>query len=74
VQLVREAEQPVVLARVLEVEDVLRQDADLADAGAGRLELGQRGYAFLGFACLGERRQANGQPKPSVRGKPDRGW
>ena len=42
VELVREAEEPVVLQRVGEVEDVLGDDPDLADARARRLELGER--------------------------------
>jgi hypothetical protein len=42
VQEVGEAEEPVVLPRIVEVEDVLGGDADLADARARRLELGER--------------------------------
>jgi hypothetical protein len=36
---VRRAKEDVVFLRVVGIEDVVGEDADLADAGAGRLEL-----------------------------------
>src|SRR5205814_12891 len=42
VQRVRRAVGKAVFVRVIEVEDVVRLDHDLADDGAGRLELGKR--------------------------------
>jgi len=73
VQLVREAVESVVLARVVEVEDVLREDADLADARSRGLELGEgwNGLArrgLLGAAgpgCPRQGRQAGEQAMPN---------
>jgi len=53
VQLVREAVESVVLARVVEVEDVLREDADLADARTRGLELGEARDALARRRLLG---------------------
>jgi hypothetical protein len=65
VQLVGEAIKPVVLARIAQVEDVLGDDADLADARAGGLELGERRNAGrrlgAGPACPGQGGEANEQ-------------
>ena len=64
---VGEPEQPVVLARVREVEDLLREDADLADARARVLELGEARQALRRLlrggqpGCPGQRRKANEQ-------------
>jgi len=64
VQLVGEAEEEVVLARIAQVEDVPGDDADFADARAGRFELGERGKRLrllrAGPAgCAGQRREAS---------------
>jgi hypothetical protein len=65
VQLVGEAIQPVVLARIAQVEDVLGDDTDLADARARRFELGEAWNAGwrlgAGPACPGEGGEANEQ-------------
>jgi hypothetical protein len=65
VQLVGEAIEPVVLARIAQVEDVLGDDADLADAGAGGLELGEgRNAAWrlcISLACPGQGGEASEQ-------------
>jgi hypothetical protein len=65
VQLVGEAIEPVVLARIAQVEDVLGDDADLADACARRFELGEAwnagGGLCAGPACPGEGGEANEQ-------------
>ncbi|HEV3010518.1 MAG TPA: hypothetical protein VGX52_15935 [Burkholderiales bacterium] len=64
VQLVRQTIEGVVLPRVVEVENVLGDDADFADARARGLELGKarnRRRTFLRArrrARRGERRQA----------------
>jgi len=70
VDLVGEAENEVVLARVVQVEDVVGVDADLADARALRLELGKGRQASVGRilrarppGCPGQRRKANEQAK-----------
>jgi hypothetical protein len=47
VQLVREPVKRPVLVRIVEVEDVLGDDADLADARSRGLELGERREALL---------------------------
>ncbi len=64
VQPVREAEESVVLLRVVEVEDVPGVDADLADRGSGGFELGQRGNALRRLRRRGrsEDRAENEQP------------
>jgi len=51
VQLVGEPEQGVVLPGVLQVEDILVVDADLADGGAGSFQLPKRrdGLALATF-------------------------
>src|SRR5688572_15961697 len=66
VNLVCQAVERVVLARIGEVEDVLGNDANLADARAGGFELGERGHrirrSFLRMPRLsgrGERDQAS---------------
>jgi len=74
VEPVRQPVERLVLARVVEVEDVLRNDADLADARPGRLQLGERRDALLRFAGPCQKREANGEPVPSLRDKPDRAW
>jgi len=65
VQLVGEPVEPVVLARIAQVEDVLGDDADLADARAGGLELREgRDAAWglcTGLACPGQGGEANEQ-------------
>jgi hypothetical protein len=65
VQLVGKAIEPVVLARIAQVEDVLGDDADLADARARRFELGEGrnagGRLCAGPACPGEGGEANEQ-------------
>jgi hypothetical protein len=65
VQLVGEPVKPVVLARIAQVEDVLRDDADLADARAGGLELGEGRNAAsrlcTSLACPGQGGEANEQ-------------
>jgi len=56
VQLVGEPEQRVVFPRVVQVEDVLVVDADLADDGAGGFQLppGRDGLALATFLrCRG---------------------
>jgi hypothetical protein len=65
VQLVGEAVEPVALARVAQVEDVLGEDADLADARARGFQLGEgwnagRGLG-TGLACPGQGGEANEQ-------------
>jgi hypothetical protein len=55
-ELVGEAEQPVVLLRIVEVEDVLGGDSDLADAGAFGFELGERRQALNRRCVLRQRR------------------
>jgi len=47
VQRVGDAVGELVLRRVAQVEDVVRVDADLADQGAGRLEVGERGQLLV---------------------------
>jgi hypothetical protein len=65
VQLVGEAVEPVVLARIAQVEDVLGDDANLADARARGLELGESRKADrrlgAGPACPGQGGEANEQ-------------
>jgi hypothetical protein len=65
VQLVGEAVEPVVLARIAQVENILSDDADLADACARRFELGEAWNAgwrlCAGPACPGEGGEANDQ-------------
>jgi hypothetical protein len=73
VQLVRQAVEGLVLPRVREVEDVLRDDADVADARAGGLELGEGGNTSLRarlfgagrLACPGQGGKANEQARPN---------
>jgi hypothetical protein len=70
VQLVGEAEEEVVLPRIVQVEDVAGDDADFADARAGRLELGERGEGLrllrTGRAgCPGQGREPNEQAIPN---------
>jgi hypothetical protein len=66
VQLVGEAEEEIVLPRVVQVEDVPGVDADFADTRARRLERGERGKGLrllrAGRAgCSGQGREANEQ-------------
>ena len=68
VQLVGEAEEPVVLPRIAQVEDIAGDDADFADTRAGGLQLGERRHAlrFLRAGrsrCPGQRGQANEEAK-----------
>jgi hypothetical protein len=74
VQLVREAVEGLVLPRVGEIEDVLRDDADVADARAGGFQFGkgwnsasQRARLLRAGrpACPGEGRKANEQAIPN---------
>jgi hypothetical protein len=60
-ELVGEAEEPVVLLRVVEVEDVLGGDSDLADAGAFGFELGERRNALGVGRVLRLRRRGSSQ-------------
>jgi hypothetical protein len=65
VQRVGKAIKPVVLARIAQVEDVLGDDANLADARARGLELGEgRNAAWrlcASLACPGQGGEANEQ-------------
>jgi hypothetical protein len=74
VQLVREAVKGPVLVRIVEVEDVLGDDVDLADPRSRGLELGKGGQASLRGGLLrrllspagpGEGGQANEQAIPN---------
>ena len=71
VQPVCKAVKRVVLARVCEVEDILRDDVDAADACAGRLQLGEARKALGRRLCLdrrerrGERRERGAQENPN---------
>jgi hypothetical protein len=70
VNLVGEPEEPVVLARIAQVEDIVREDANFADTRAGGLELGEArqalrcaGRLLCGSppGCPGQGRKANEQ-------------
>ena len=81
VKLVCETEEPVVLLRVLEVEDVLGDDPDLADAGARGLELGERrdlpsirGILRARRPGCRQRREADEQVVPNQRDRPGLAW
>jgi hypothetical protein len=73
VQIVRQAVERVVLPRIVEIEDVVRMDADLADQRPSRFELGERRQLRMGFrllrGCGGGRQRggeaAAGQPAPN---------
>jgi len=68
VQIVGEAEKPVVLPRIVQVEDIAGDDADFANTRPGGLQLGERRQALRVLRagpsrCPGQRDQANEEAK-----------